>query len=55
MTETTERQAEAVALIDGRLAELQSRELVSAAEVADLLLDLRLLLVTAPETEALVT
>ena len=55
MTETTERQAEAVALIDGKLAELQSRELVSAAEVADLLLDLRLLLATAADAESLVT
>jgi len=55
MTETTERQAEAVALIDGKLGELQSRELVSAVEVADLLLDLRLLLVAAEESESLVT
>lgn len=55
MTETTERQAEAVALIDAKLAELQNRELVSASEVADLLLDLRLLLVSAAEPESLVT
>jgi hypothetical protein len=55
MTDTTERQVEAVALIDGKLAELQRRELVSATEVADLLLDLRLLLAVAEEPEALVT
>ena len=39
--------AQALELIDGRLGDLQARELVSAAEVADLLLDLRLLLLTA--------
>jgi hypothetical protein len=54
MTETTERQAEAVSLIDGKLAEFQRRELVAAAEVSDLLLDLRLLLAVS-EPESLVT
>jgi hypothetical protein len=54
MTETTERQAEAVSLIDTKLAQLQSRELVAAAEVSDLLLDLRLLLAVS-KPEALVT
>jgi len=39
--------ADAVELIDGNLKDLQGRELVSAAEVADLLLDLRMLLVAA--------
>jgi len=40
---------EAVAVIDRGLGNVQHRELVSADEVADLLLDLRLLLVTAAE------
>lgn len=35
---------EAVALIDAGLASVQHRELVSSDEVADLLLDLRMLL-----------
>jgi hypothetical protein len=38
---------QALALIDRNLAVFQARELVSADEVADLLLDLRLLLVSA--------
>ena len=37
----------AVELIDSNLKDLQGRELVSAAEVADLLLDLRMLLAAA--------
>lgn len=47
MTETIEagQITEAVALIDRGLAQLQSRELVSSAEVSDLLLDVRSLLV----------
>ncbi|MFQ5557967.1 MAG: hypothetical protein ACE5GB_10740 [Acidimicrobiales bacterium] len=46
MTSTIEAAqiTEAVALIDGGLARLQHRELVSASEVADLLLDVRSLL-----------
>ena len=51
MTETlsTDVIREAVAVIDRGLGNVQHRELVSADEVADLLLDLRLLLVTAAE------
>ncbi len=47
MTDTIEasRVHEALALIDRGLADLQRRELVSSAEVADLLLDLRGLLI----------
>jgi hypothetical protein len=50
MTETIEaaQVAEAVALIDRGLADLQNRELVSSAEVADLLLDVRMLLALVP-------
>lgn len=49
MMETTDvvSVAEAVELIDSNLKDLQGRELVSAAEVADLLLDLRMLLAAA--------
>ena len=36
--------AEAVAVIDGALARMMQRDLVSSGEVADLLLDLRTLL-----------
>lgn len=36
--------AEAVAVIDGALAQMMQRELVSSGEVADLLLDVRMLL-----------
>jgi hypothetical protein len=39
---------EALAVIDEALGTMQHRELVSTDEVADLLLDLRLLLATAP-------
>ena len=39
--------ADAVELMDSNLKDLQGRELVSAAEVADLLLDLRMLLAAA--------
>ena len=38
---------QALAVIDRGLGEMQHRELVSTDEVADLLLDLRLLLVSA--------
>lgn len=40
---------EALALIDGELKTLSSREIVSAQDVSDLLLDLRLLLQPVPE------
>ena len=39
---------EALAVIDQALGTMQHRELVSTDEVADLLLDLRLLLAAAP-------
>ena len=39
--------SDAVELLDSNLKDLQGRELVSAAEVADLLLDLRMLLAAA--------
>ncbi len=38
---------EAVAVIDGALAQMMQRELVSSGEVADLLLDVRMLLTSA--------
>ncbi len=45
MTETVESPVrQALELVDGGLADLQSRELVSASTVADMLLDLRLVL-----------
>ncbi len=52
MTETTapETLTEALTLIDEGLAHVQHRELVSANEVADLLLDVRLLLAAPPVT-----
>jgi hypothetical protein len=51
MTETAEPTviSEALAVIDKGLAEMLHRELVSTVEVADLLLDVRLLLVTDAE------
>jgi hypothetical protein len=39
--------AEAVTVIDGALAQMMQRELVSSGEVADLLLDVRMLLKAA--------
>lgn len=39
--------AEAVGIIDGALAKMMQRELVSSGEVADLLLDMRSLLTGA--------
>ncbi len=39
--------AEAVTVIDGALAQMMQRELVSSGEVADLLLDVRMLLTNA--------
>ena len=55
MMETTDvvSVADAVELIDSNLKDLQGRELVSAAEVADLLLDLRMLLAAAQVEPAL--
>ena len=41
---------EALALIDDNLSRLQKRDLVAGAEMADLLLDLRMLLAAAGET-----
>ena len=50
MTETTDAVSldEALSMIDQNLGDLQGRELVSASEVADLLLDLRMLLSMSP-------
>jgi hypothetical protein len=39
--------AEAIGVIDTALAQMMQRELVSSVEVADLLLDVRMLLITA--------
>ncbi len=52
MTETAASEIvikDALAVIDQALPTMQHRALVSSDEVADLLLDLRLLLATAPE------
>lgn len=51
MTETAEPTVidEAVAVIDRALAEMVRRELVSTAEMADLLLDVRTLLTAVPQ------
>lgn len=48
---------EALTVIDRSLAQLASRELVSATEMSDLLLDLRLLLMSAeaPATDVVET
>jgi hypothetical protein len=46
--ETLSPVADVIALIDSRLPALTSRELVSADEVSDLLLDMRMLLATVP-------
>ncbi|MGE5210482.1 MAG: hypothetical protein ACM3MM_04415 [Acidobacteriota bacterium] len=40
--------SEALSVIDGALARMMQRELVSTGEVADLLLDVRTLLTTEP-------
>ncbi len=55
MTETVaiDTIAEALALIDRGLGEMQHRELVSTDEVSDLLLDVRLLLATPADSESL--
>lgn len=42
---------EALGVIDGALAKMLSRELVSTGEVADLLLDVRSLLLTSSDAE----
>ncbi len=54
MTDTIEQETltEALGLIDQGLAHVQHRELVSANEVADLLLDVRLLLAAPPVSSA---
>ncbi len=54
MTETIDTAVldEAFGLIDRGLGMMQHRELVSTTEVADLLLDLRLLLMSAAEGAA---
>jgi hypothetical protein len=55
MTDTRDADtiAEALALIDRGLGDMAHRELMSTDEVADLLLDVRLLLLAAPrEIEA---
>ncbi len=56
MTETTDVVSldDALSMIDQNLRDLQGRELVSASEVADLLLDLRMLLLLAPADAAAV-
>ena len=54
MTETADRAlSQALDLVDNGLSDLQSRELVSASQVADMLLDLRLLLLEldTPDSE----
>ena len=43
--------AEALAVIDQSLRKIMGRELVSSGEVADLLLDVRMLLTSMPATE----
>ena len=54
MTDTiaTETLTEALILIDQGLAHVQHRSLVSATEVSDLLLDVRLLLAAPPASVA---
>jgi hypothetical protein len=56
MTEVMETEAinQALRIIDASLGTMSTRELVSSAEVTDLLLDMRSLL-TGPELEADVT
>jgi hypothetical protein len=62
MTDTAETPlSQAIDLVDGGLSELQSREIISASQVADMLLDLRLLLLQVdvdgvdPSVEAALT
>ena len=51
MTDTNERITEAFNMIDTELSRLQSREVVSAVEASDLLLDLRLLIMQIEPVE----
>ena len=51
MTDTNERINEAFRMIDTELTRLQSREVVSAIEASDLLLDLRLLIMQIETVE----
>ena len=51
MTDTNERINEAFNMIDTELSRLQSREVVSALEASDLLLDLRLLIMQIEPVE----
>ena len=51
MTDTNERINEAINMIDTELSRLQSREVVSAVEASDLLLDLRLLIMQIEPVE----
>tara|TARA_B100000700_G_scaffold75301_1_gene84246 strand:- start:309 stop:485 length:177 start_codon:yes stop_codon:yes gene_type:complete len=51
MTDTKDRINEAFEMIDLELSRLQSREVVSAVEASDLLLDLRLLLMQIESVE----
>jgi hypothetical protein len=54
MTETIEVNiAEAIALIDSTLGITMTRELMSAGEVTDLLLDVRMILAAAPVRDLL--
>lgn len=54
MTDTMEVNiAEAIALIDAALGTTMSRELMSAGEVSDLLLDVRMLLAVSPTHDLL--
>ena len=51
MTDTNERINEAFNMTDTELSRLQSREVVSAVEASDLLLDLRLLIMQIEPVE----
>ena len=51
MTDINERINEAFNMIDTELSRLQSREVVSAVEASDLLLDLRLLIMQIEPVE----
>ena len=51
MTDTNQTINEAFKMIDNELSRLQSREVVSAIEASDLLLDLRLLLMQIEPAE----
>tara|TARA_B100000929_G_scaffold268762_1_gene237792 strand:- start:703 stop:879 length:177 start_codon:yes stop_codon:yes gene_type:complete len=55
MTDTADRINEAFEMIDRELSRLQSREVVSAVEASDVLLDLRLLLMQIELVEDPVT